>query len=355
MTLQELLVARIRRDGALSVADFMGVVLLHPQYGYYARQVPIGQAGDYTTAPELHQMFGEIIAAWLIDYWQRSSRPASFLLIELGPGRGTLMQDILRTAATVAPPFARAAEIWFVETSPLLRRQQAAAVPNARFAESLASVPTGFSLVVANEFFDALPVHQYVRKEGRWHERAIAWDPSTERFEFVLTPEPAPIGTYLPAAASDGDIAEVSPSAQSIVSDLARRAVADGGTSLIVDYARDRREPAGTLRAVRAHQSVDPLAHPGQADLSTRVDFERLAETARADGATVHGPCAQGAFLETLGLRQRAERLAATQPEQRVGIESAYRRLARPDGMGARFQALAIAGPGPVTPAGFSE
>ena len=354
MTLQDILIRRMRRDGALSVADFMGTALFHPEQGYYARRAPIGQAGDFTTAPEVHQMFGEMIAAWLVDYWNRSGRPEPFLLVELGPGRGILMQDILRTAAGIAPSFTRAAEIWFVETSSGLRREQAIAVPAARFTDDLAAVPAGFALVVANEFFDALPIHQYVRTGRHWRERTVTWDGSSSRFVFALGPHPSPVTPHLPDSANEGDIVEISPAAQAVAADLAGRAVADGGTSLIIDYARDPREPCGTLQAVQSHRRVDPLSEPGAADLSARVDFQGLATTALAAGASVHGPRAQGAFLEAVGIRERGRRLAAMHPATRDGIESALRRLTRPEGMGSRFQAMSIAGPRGPDPAGFA-
>jgi NADH dehydrogenase [ubiquinone] 1 alpha subcomplex assembly factor 7 len=354
VALQDILIRRMRRDGALSVADFMGTALFHPEQGYYARRAPIGQAGDFTTAPEVHQMFGEMIAAWLVDYWDRSGRPAPFLLVELGPGRGTLMRDIQRTAAGVAPSFARAARIWFVETSSSLRGEQAVAVPAARFTDNLAAVPAAFALVVANEFFDALPIHQYVKTGRHWRERTVIWDGSSSRFVFALAPHPSPVTPHLPGLAGEGDIVEISPAAQAVAADLAGRAVAHGGASLIIDYARDPREPCGTLQAVRSHRRVDPLSEPGAADLSARVDFQGLATTARAAGASVHGPRAQGAFLEAVGIRERGRRLAAMQPAARESIEGALRRLTGPEGMGSRFQAMSIAGPLGPAPAGFA-
>jgi len=354
VTLQDILIRRMRRDGALSVADFMGTALFHPEQGYYARRMPIGRAGDFTTAPEVHQMFGEMIAAWLVDYWYRSGRPEPFLLVELGPGRGTLMQDILRTAAGLSPSFTRAAKVWFVETSSILRREQAVAVPAASLTDDLAAVPAAFALVVANEFFDALPIHQYVKTGRHWRERTVTWDGSSARFIFALAPHLSPATPHLPDLAREGDIVEISPAAQAIVADLAGRAVADGGASLIIDYARDPREPCGTLQAVQSHRRVDPLREPGTADLSARVDFQELASTARAAGASVHGPRAQGAFLETVGIRERGHRLAAMQPATRDGIESALRRLTRPEGMGSQFQAMSIACPSGPDPAGFA-
>ena len=354
MTLQDILIRRMRRDGALSVAEFMGTALFHPEQGYYARRVPIGLSGDFTTAPEVHQMFGEMIAAWLVDYWYRSGRPDPFLLVELGPGRGTLMQDILRTAGGVAPSFTRAAEVWFVETSPGLRRAQAVAVPTARLTDDLATVPAAFALVVANEFFDALPIHQYVKTGRHWRERTVTWDGTRSRFAFALAPHPSPITPHLSDVAREGDIVEVSPAAQAVAADLAGRAVADGGASLVIDYARDPREPCGTLQAVQSHRRVDPLSEPGAADLSARVDFHGLATTACAAGASVHGPRAQGTFLEALGVRERGRRLAAMQPAMRDGIEGALRRLTRPEGMGSRFQAMSIACPRGPDPAGFA-
>ena len=353
MSVRDSLIRRIRREGAISVSDFMATALLDPVDGYYMRRSPLGRSGDFITAPEIHQMFGEMIAAWLIDYWNRADRPATFKLIELGPGRGTLMRDILRTADTVAPAFCAGADVWMVEVSPNLRTGQGDALPRARFAADLASVPEGYALVVANEFFDALPVHQYVPDETGWRERAVTWNARKARFTFVLAGRRAPLPAGFPAAGREGEIIEVSAAAHAMAADLARRAVNHGGATLIMDYGRDEHEPGGTLQAVREHRSVDPLSEPGRTDLSSRVDFRGLAETARADGAFVYGPCGQGEFLERLGIRARARKLTHLNPAERPRVEAALRRLTAPEEMGTRFRAMAIANPDGPVPAGF--
>ncbi len=357
MTLEDVLIRRIRREGPISVAEFMGTALLHPLYGYYIRRLPVGRSGDFITAPEIHQIFGEMIAAWLIDFWKRADSPSPFVLAELGPGNGTLMADIVRTARSIAPGFASAADVWFVEVSPALRSRQAAAVPSARFADTVASVPDSFALIIANEFFDALPVHQYVWTGASWSERGITWNTGTKRFEFSVTDSrhlaPNWLGDPPPGEREQGRIVEVCPAGHAMVDDLARRTLVNGGGVLIADYGRDAREDAGTLQAVRGHRKVDPLSDPGQADLSTRVDFSELAVTARARGAAVHGPCTQAAFLEMIGIRERASRLIAMHPSQRHDIEGALRRLTRPEDMGTRFRVMAITAPNGPAPAGF--
>lgn len=352
MSVRDSLIQRIRREGAISVFEFMAAALLDPVDGYYMRRSPLGRLGDFITAPEIHQMFGEMVAAWLIDYWHRADRPSTFRLIELGPGRGTLMRDILRTADTVAPAFCAAADVWMVEVSPELRARQGDALPRARLADDLAMVPDGYALVVANEFFDALPVRQYVRDDSGWRERAVTWNAEDARFDFVLSGR-APLPAGFPLAGRNGEIIEVSAAAHAMVSDLARRAVDHGGGTLIIDYGRDEYEPGGTLRAVREHRSVDPLSDPGLADLSSRVDFRGLANTARTQGALVRGPCGQGEFLEGLGIRTRARKLTHLNPSERPRVEAALRRLTAPEEMGTRFQTMAIVRPNGPVPAGF--
>jgi NADH dehydrogenase [ubiquinone] 1 alpha subcomplex assembly factor 7 len=361
--LAALLARRIRLTGPLSVADFMAEALGHPEHGYYRQGERLGAAGDFTTAPEISQMFGELIGLWLVDQWTRLGEPGSVRLVELGPGRGTLIADALR-AARLRPGFLAALSLHLVETSSSLRAQQAARLAGLLPAdaapawhESLGEVPAdGPLLLVANEFFDALPVHQLERRGGIWRERAVALD-AEGQLCFALMPA-GPAAGLLPAgadAAPDGSVLEVCPAGLSLAAAIGRGIVGAGGAALIVDYGH-----AGgfgdTLQAVRRHRPVSPLEAPGEADVTAHVDFAALAEGARSAGAATFGPVAQGTLLLRLGIEQRAATLSArASPAQRAVIAAALRRLCDPGEMGTLFKALAIAAPGAAAPAGFAS
>ena len=356
--LEELLARRIRTQGPLTVAEFMAEALGHPEYGYYATRDPLGRRGDFTTAPEISQVFGELIGLWCVDFWDRAGRPAPFTLAELGPGRGTLMADALR-AARVVPEFLAGLRLHLVETSPVLRQTQHRALK--RFApswhDSIASLPAGPRLLVANEFLDALPIRQLVKTATGWHEKLIGLSAEADRLAFALSPGPAPSAALVPAhlrAASPGSVCEVSPAALAVADTIARTVVAEGGAALILDYGHVKRGCGDTLQAVRRHQRQHPLDSPGEADLTAHVDFAALAEIAAAAGATICGPVTQGEFLESLGIAARAERLiAGATPAQAADIGSACRRLIDAREMGTLFKVLCIADPAMPAPAGF--
>jgi SAM-dependent MidA family methyltransferase len=344
--LGEIVAARIRAEGPVTVAEYMALCLGHPRHGYYATRDPLGASGDFTTAPEISQMFGEIIGLWLADRWAAMGRPRPVRLVELGPGRGTLMADALRAAR--AAGLAEAAEIWLVETSSALRSEQAKRLPGASWADALAAVPEGPTLLVANEFLDALPVHQFLETPEGWRERLVglregrlAWGLSD-----VL---PRPAG----APAASAGWAERSPAVDAVAREIGAR-VAAGGAALLVDYgyrAADR-PPGPTLQAVRAHAHADPLEAPGEADLTWLVDFDRLA--ACLGGCAVH-VAEQGAFLARLGIGQRAEALARADPPRAGAVADALERLTAPEGMGTRFKALAATPPDQPPPPGFGD
>lgn len=315
---------------------------------YYAARDPLGAGGDFVTAPEISQMFGELTGLFLADLWVRAGRPdAAF--VELGPGRGTLAADALRAmrAHDLAPP------VHFIETSPVLRAEQAKRVPHARWHAETATLPTDRPLLlVANEFFDALPIRQIVRAPAGWRERMVAFDGTG----FVPVPGTVPFDAIVPAALKDepvGSIIETAPPAAAIMRDLAARIVAQGGAAIVIDYGYIEHAAGDTLQALSAHAYADPFAAPGTRDLTAHVDFSALAAAARAEGAQVHGPVGQGAWLDALGLPQRAERLAAATPARAQEVAAARRRLADPAEMGTLFKALAITAPGWPTPAGF--
>ncbi len=348
------LAARIARLGPITLADYMAEALIHPQHGYYMRGDPFGAAGDFVTAPEISQMFGELVGLWCADVWQRLGAPDPVLLVELGPGRGTLMADALRAARTV-PRFRRAVRLHLVEVSSVLRRRQADILraPTTDcppvWHDSLAEVPEGPLLLVANEFFDALPIRQFVRTAAGWRERLVSLGEDGHSLVPTLGPPSPQVGILLPAAlraAAPGAVAEVSPAAIGLAAEIGRRLVAHGGAALIIDYGDARPPGEPTLQAVRGHARHDVLAEPGTADLTAHVDFAALVHAASDAGARAHGPVPQGAFLEALGLQARAATLRrAATPAQKEAIAAAIHRLTNAAEMGTLFKVLALARP----------
>ncbi|MFQ5566042.1 MAG: class I SAM-dependent methyltransferase [Paracoccaceae bacterium] len=344
--LLDIIRAQIRATGPMTVADYMALCLGHPEHGYYATRDPLGAAGDFTTAPEISQMFGEMIGLWLAQVWADAGRPAPFRLVELGPGRGTLMADALR-AARAAPDFAEAADLWLVETSPTLRAEQAKRLPGAQWAARLEEVPAGACLLVANEFFDALPVRQFIASAEGWREKLVGL--GSEGLAWGL-------GPVLPDGgdASEGAWREESALADAVAKQIAGRIARDGGAALIVDYGYRTadRPPGFTLQALRGRAPADPLAAPGEADLTWLIDFDRLAE-ALGPLATTTAP--QGAFLARLGIGRRAAQLAAAKPDEAGAIADALERLTGVEQMGTLFKALAAWPDGQPAPPGFEE
>ena len=337
----------IKVNGPLTVARYMSEVLNNPNFGYYAVRDPFGVGGDFTTAPEISQMFGELIGAWCIDCWQQLGAPDPVLLVELGPGRGTLLADLWRGVA-VSPDFRGAVRLCLVEASPVLRVRQQEQLsglrppPPVEWHSRLADVPDGPLLLIANEFFDALPVHQFVLDENGWRERLIDCDPSQgDVFRYVLSARRTPAMALLDNKNIITDAMEICPSGLSLAHDIAVRVTGAGGAALIADFASDSQNLS--LQAVTGHSYHDPLVAPGTADLACAVDFEALSEVARMTGALVHGPQAQGMFLESLGIGTRAARLAdGADAETLRTIQSARRRLTAPSLMGELFQVMAI-------------
>ena len=320
----------------MPVARFMGESNAH----YYAARDPLGSAGDFTTAPEISQMFGELIGLWLADIWTRAGSPADAIYVELGPGRGTLAADALRSMAR----FGLQPEVHFVEGSPPLRALQAAAVPGARFHDDPTSLPNDRPLLlVANEFFDALPVRQLVRTEQGWRERMVGL---SEEGDFRFVAGDQPMDSAVPADRADaevGTIVETCPAAAAILQDVAQRLAVQGGATLMIDYGHLAPRTGSTLQAIARHEKVDPLAMPGAADLTAHVDFAALAEVAQREGTRVLGSATQGAFLSALGIDARAAALAKAAPQRAEEIETARHRLVSGEQMGDLFKVLAIA------------
>ena len=314
---------------------------------YYATREPFGAQGDFTTSPEISQAFGECLGAWAAVVWDMMGRPAPFLLAEIGPGRGTLMADALRAVAQAMPEFHTAARVHLVEASPRLRAMQAARLGAAVTAwhDDIGTLPAGPAIILANEFFDALPIRQFIRRGDSWRERAVAEGAFVE-----IETEDAP---PLPADAPEGAIQEVSEPSRAIARALAERLAAQGGAFLTLDYGPAERGFGDSLQAIRDHAYANPLAEPGTVDLTAHVDFSAIARAAREAGAAVHGPLPQGLFLQRLGLATRAAMLASNTPARAGELLSAAQRLLAPEAMGRLFKALCLCHPNLPTPPGF--
>lgn len=351
--LKNILLQRIKTTGPITLADYMAECLMHPAHGYYQQEHVFGTEGDFITAPEISQMFGEMLGLWLADRWYKMDKPDELQLIELGPGRGTLMADILRATEPVAG-FHAALTVHFIETSEQLRTIQREKLPTAQWHSDLSSVPEGPSLIVANEFFDALPIHQFEKHDGKWCERRLHAD--AHALKPVLTAAGPMFGLSEAAlhASPEGSILEVCPSGLSTAGNIAERLFAHGGAAIIIDYGYRKSAIGDTFQALKAHKYCDPLATPGTADLTAHVNFEQLAKAAKSKGAASYGCAAQGPFLMALGLGERAQQLAAgTDNEGQSRILSELKRLTDPDEMGTLFKVLALQDPNLAPPPGF--
>ena len=309
----------------------------------YAARDPFGAKGDFTTAPEISQAFGECLGLWAAVVWQQLGSPGRVLLVELGPGRGTLMADALRAAAMV-PAFRAALAVHFVEQSPVLRAAQAARVPGATWHADMATLPPGPAIVLGNEFLDALPIRQFVRRGGGWLERHVLDG------GFVEVPGGHPA---LPDAAPEGAVQEVGEAALAVCTALGERFRHAPGAALLLDYGPAESAFGDSLQAMRAHGRADPLAEAGSVDVTAHVDFAACARAAAAAGAAIYGPLPQGLFLQRLGLVSRAAVLARSNPRQAGEVLSAAQRLVAPEAMGQLFKALCLCHAGLPTPPGF--
>ncbi|MES1158729.1 MAG: SAM-dependent methyltransferase [Terricaulis silvestris] len=388
--LKRTLIEHIRETGPITVAQFMAACLYDPRHGYYAREPRIAGDGDFITGPEISQMFGELIGLWCVHEWDVLGRPAPFQLMELGPGNGALIADAWR-AARIEPAFRDAAQVHLIEVSNVLRGRQAEALARfdvrARWHERVDAAPVSAGFVIANEFFDCLPIRQFVRTDDGWRERLIgvtnqgelqfglgglAQDPlllrgggrgwgaarmleGSHRSPIEFTEHSASPHPLTPSSQEEGEmigvVHEVAPALEAWVDVLAQRLKSAPGRALIIDYAGDG--AGDTLQAVRAHTKESPLEAPGDADLTARVDFVALKILARASGLQVHGPADQGSFLAALGLHQRAEALAAAHPERAARIGREVARLTDADQMGVLFKAICLSSPNLPPPAGF--
>ncbi|MBR1144739.1 class I SAM-dependent methyltransferase [Bradyrhizobium sp. AUGA SZCCT0431] len=351
----------IQSSGPMPVWRYMELCLMHPEHGYYVSRDPLGREGDFTTAPEVSQMFGELLGLWAASVWRGIGSPPTLRLVELGPGRGTMMADALR-ALRVLPPLYQSLSTHLVEINPVLREKQSATlsgVRNLSWHDSIDDVPEGPAVIFANEYFDVLPIHQVVKRETGWHERVIklddggklvfaAADEPTPRFEVLLPP--------LVRAAPIGAVFEWRPDAE--IMKIARRVREQDGAALIIDYGHLRSDAGDTFQAIARHSFADPLKNPGQADVTAHVDFQALVRAAEDMGARTHGPVTQGEFLKRLGIETRALTLMGkTTPEVSADISNALKRLTDSGrgGMGSMFKVLAITEPHLTSVAGLSD
>jgi SAM-dependent MidA family methyltransferase len=349
--LAEALAARIRATGPMSLAEYMATCLMDPFHGYYATRDPFGAGGDFTTAPEISQMFGELLGLCLAQAWLDQGAPAPFTLVEPGPGRGTLMADLLRATRAV-PGFHAAMRLHLIETSPTLRKVQTATLGRSEvtWCDRMEELPEAPLFLVANEFFDALPVRQFQRGQSGWHERVVGL--AGDRLALGLGPETAlPALDHRLADTRPGDIVETCAPGAAIAGQIGARIAAHGGAALIIDYG-DWRSLGDTFQAVAGHAPTDPLAEPGAADLTAHVDFEALAH---ASAPAAHARLTpQGVFLDRLGIGPRAEALARGLSGAALDSHlAAYRRLTDAQEMGTLFKVLGLYRPGTPPPPGL--
>lgn len=339
----------VATDGPMRLDRYMGLCLGHPQHGYYVTRDPFGEKGDFITAPEVSQVFGELIGIWASTAFVAMGEPARVNLVELGPGRGTLMADMLRTIRKAAPDLAAAAVLHLVETSPVLRARQRQAVgPGAFWHAALEEMPDAPMILIANEFFDAIPVRQFEKRHGRWHERVIG----LEGGSLVLglsAPVSGPEGR-------DGDVVEFAPARDAIARHIGERLSRQPGAALIIDYGHLASAPGDTLQAMRGHGFTAVTDRPGECDITSHVDFEALGKALRAGGSLVHAPLTQRAFLLAMGLEPRVGQLASrADPGMAAILQRQMARLADENQMGNLFKVLAATSPGMASPYPFGR
>lgn len=350
--LEELIHEEVAMRGPMSVARYMEISLQHPLYGYYRHGDPLGLKGDFITAPEVSQMFGELLGLWLADTWHLLGKPSPFVLLEMGPGRGTLMADALRATARVEG-FAEGMKLCLLESNETFREMQAEKLSAAKpvFLDDLDDLPEGPLFFIANEFFDALPIHQFAQKNGSWAERMI----NCVQDRCAFTESSNGLGFFPSEADKDLPFRETSPVSVAIMRLLAERLKSAGGAGLVIDYGYATPPGLSTLQAVAKHQSVDVLQDPGKVDLTAHVDFGALKQVAESAGVKVVGPDGQGSFLQGLGIDLRAEQLRRHADEaQRAEIDTALARLVSPAEMGQLFKVMGLCSDPAVVLAGFA-
>jgi SAM-dependent MidA family methyltransferase len=353
-TLPELIDMQIRTSGPMSIASYMGLCLTHPSKGYYKIADPLGAAGDFVTAPEISQMFGELIGFFVVTLWQQMGSPKDFTLLELGPGRGTLLADLLRVACR-ADGFRDGLDLRLFETSPSLIAEQNARLEayEPKWIDAFEKVGQGPLIVISNEFFDALPIRQFVRTDDGWHERMVGTNNGNRVFGLNPTPIPATAMPEAIANAAPNSVFEVGLASGEVMKRLASTVSTQGGAILAIDYGYARTQTGETLQGVRKHKFADVLEAPGETDISAHVDFEALGNLATSAGLAVQPLATQGEFLRRMGMDQRAKALSAANPGSAADVTAAKNRLLDADQMGELFKVFCASSPG-LDPPGFA-
>lgn len=335
----------ITETGPIPLSTYMSLALSHPSLGYYTTSLPIGRGGDFITAPEISQIFGELVGIWALQTWMEMGAPDQVHLVELGPGRGTLMNDLLRIAK-LDPNFTKALTLHLVEISPTLRQAQETLLAShsikLNFHQSLDTVPKGPKIILANEFFDALPIRQFQRQGNHWHERLVGLH--QDNLAFGLAQEPTP-DTLFPETirnATENEIFELPVTSDQNLMALCQAMEGEPSTAMIIDYGYDTTQTGDTFQAVKDHQFANPLEAPGSADLTSHVNFNRLAAHAIHQGVTAHKLMTQGDFLTKMGINERMEQLAQANPDAASTVTADVARLINPDQMGTLFNALML-------------
>jgi len=344
LSLSDLINVQIMAQGPMSLSTYMSMALTHPKLGYYKKADPLGSEGDFTTAPEISQMFGEMIGIWVAQTWQQLGSPAKFSLVELGPGRGTLMADCVRVLSQV-PGVLNAARINLIETNPVLIEKQRNNLQGFeviwRSEIEQLSAETGPLIIIANEFFDALPIKQFQRAKGKWHERLIGLKKGERTWG--LSPTPLPDEAFpSKLSAPENAIWETNFIAQQVTKEIADQVVQRGGAMLAIDYGYAQTQTGETLQALKTHKHVDPLAEPGNADLTAHVDFAALSDIAKKANTTPSQVMAQAEFLKAMGIEPRAQNLASASPQAAPTITNDLSRLIDEDQMGTLFKAWCL-------------
>lgn len=344
----------------MTLAEYMGLCLGHPAYGYYMTRDPFGKAGDFITAPEVSQMFGEMIGLWIADLWTKLGSPKNFILLECGPGRGTLMDDILRTTKAM-PGFHNAAQIYLMEMSPVLKDAQKRKLASfdTHWISELGQLPASLPVIlVANEFLDALPIRQFQAQDGQWYERVVGITRNDTLGMGLVKADMAMIEA-IPAAIRNGvgeGVFEVSQILNQFIKSVDILLKKQTGAALFLDYGHAHSAPGDSLQAMKDHRFVSIFETPGSADLTAHVDFENISRIASADGLRVHGPVSQRDFLRGLGIETRAERLLARAMEaQKADLKTGLHRLIDTSQMGSLFKVMALCHDAGIEVAGFHE
>ncbi len=347
-SLKEEVIKYIDASGPISVSKFMEFALSHPVYGYYQKKDPFGKEGDFVTAPEISQMFGEMLGVWCVSVWLQMNSPQQINIIEIGPGRGTLMHDLLRSTAHV-PGFSKALSVIMIETSPILTKMQTNKLkdshPNISWQTKFDDIPTSPSIIIANELFDALPIDQFVKKDGKWCERKI----THKNNELVVILEKSDF--KFASEYQEGTIKEISHSSFSLINKIANQIRFYNGAALIIDYGYEEPAYGDTLQAVRNHKYQEVLANIGDSDITSHVNFTALKHSVM--GVNISGPIGQGSFLNNLGINLRAQILKQKNPEQIKEVDLALARLTTKDQMGELFRCLCLSNTSLPKPVGF--